>query len=391
MKKAISVILSLILCLGMTSFVFASDQEMDDNYYYFTDRSGNEMKAPKHAFAKRVVSFTPGNPWTKIADDQDPETTLGLPDYKSSEKRTNLCLGAGGVLILEFDVAIYDGEGDDIYVFEVGGDVEATFVEVSRDLSTWYEAGKVGGATAGVDLEGKVPENSKFRYVRLTDQKTSIYSSWPGADIDAVSGLNSKAVTSDWADNEMEEADKEDLIPDSLKDKDLTKPITRAEFAGVSVKVYENLGNTTALPAVINPFTDTTDLDVMKAFNVGITNGIGDNLFAPDSLLNREQCATMLTRVFKRSTMPGWTLETDGQFRLDYVQPALFADDSQISGWARDSVYFMAANNIINGIGDNLFAPKNTTPEQEALGYANATREQALVISVRMVKNLKHT
>lgn len=89
--------------------------------------------------------------------------------------------------------------------------------------------------------------------------------------------------------------------------------------------------------------------------------------------------------------MPGWTLETDGQFRLDYVQPALFADDSQISGWARDSVYFMAANNIINGIGDNLFAPKNTTPEQEALGYANATREQALVISVRMVKNLKHT
>ena len=388
--KAVSVILSLIMCLGMVSFVFAADQEKDDNYYYFTDRSGNEMKAPKYAFATRVVSFTPGDPWTKEKDDQDPDSTLGLPDYTSSGKYNNLCMGAGGVLVLEFNIAVYDGEGDDIYVFEIGGDVEATFVEVSNDLSTWYEAGKVGGATAGVDLAGKVPENSKFRYVRLTDLKTSIHTAWPGADIDAVSGLNSKAVTSDWADSEIYDPEIEDpLIPDSLIGKDLTLPITRAEFAGVSVKVYENLSNTKALPAVINPFIDTTDLDVLKAFNVGITNGIGDNLFAPDSLLNREQCATMLTRVFKRSTMPGWTLETDSQFHLSYVQPALFADDRYISDWARDSVYFMAANTIINGMGDNLFAPKNMTPEQEALGYANATREQALVIAVRMVKKLR--
>ena len=56
-----------------------------------------------------------------------------------------------------------------------------------------------------------------------------------------------------------------------------------------------------------------------------------------------------------------------------------------ISGWARDSVYFMAANKIINGVGNNKFAPKNTTTAEEAVGYANATREQALAIAVRMV------
>ena len=49
----------------------------------------------------------------------------------------------------------------------------------------------------------------------------------------------------------------------------------------------------------------------------------------------------------------------------------------------------MAANGIINGMGGNLFAPRNMTPDQEALGYANATREQALAIAVRMVENLK--
>ena len=33
--------------------------------------------------------------------------------------------------------------------------------------------------------------------------------------------------------------------------------------------------------------------------------------------------------------------------------------------------------------------PKNTSSVEEAQGYANATREQALIIAVRMVENLK--
>ena len=49
-----------------------------------------------------------------------------------------------------------------------------------------------------------------------------------------------------------------------------------------------------------------------------------------------------------------------------------------ISAYAKESVYFMVANNIINGMGGNKFAPKNTTSAEEAQGYANATREQAL-------------
>lgn len=44
---------------------------------------------------------------------------------------------------------------------------------------------------------------------------------------------------------------------------------------------------------------------------------------------------------------------------------------------------------ITDGVGDNKFAPSNTTTEEEATGYANATREQALLIAVRMVENLK--
>ena len=48
----------------------------------------------------------------------------------------------------------------------------------------------------------------------------------------------------------------------------------------------------------------------------------------------------------------------------------------------------MAANGIINGVGNNKFAPKNVTTQEQATGYANATREQARLIAVRMVENL---
>lgn len=196
---------------------------------------------------------------------------------------------------------------------------------------------------------------------------------------------------SSWARPELERAIELDLIPLSLKDSsiDYTKPITRAEFAGVAVRTFEILSGTTALPAVTNPFKDTNDLDVLKAFNADIMIGVSSTEFAPNTILNREQAATALTRVFKRATMPGWTYETDANFTLNYTRPAPFADDASISGWAKDSVYFMNAYDIIRGVGNNMFAPRATTTAQQAEGYANATREQALLIALRMVENLR--
>ena len=193
---------------------------------------------------------------------------------------------------------------------------------------------------------------------------------------------------SDWAVPELEKAASLGLIPDSLYGMDLTRPITRAEFAAVSVKVYESLSGQTAAPAAANPFTDTSDTEVLKAFNVGITAGTSTTTFDPGEILNREQAATMLTRVYKRIAIDGWTLAADADFTLPYTRQAPFADDADISDWARDSVYFMVSKEIIQGMGNNLFAPRNITSAEEAANYASATREQALLISTRMVENL---
>ena len=198
---------------------------------------------------------------------------------------------------------------------------------------------------------------------------------------------------SEWAQTWMEEADGLGLIPDCLVGVDLKKQITRQEFAAVAVKIYESLAGEPAQPVADNPFIDCDDPEVLKALNVGITVGTAADKFSPDDTLTREQCATMLTRVYKKVAIPGWSMSSDAsfdsQFKAMFTMPALFDDDAQISGYAKDSVYFMAANGIINGVGNNLFAPKHGTNADEAATYGLATREQALKIAVGMVQNLK--
>ena len=196
-------------------------------------------------------------------------------------------------------------------------------------------------------------------------------------------------IASDWAKPEIEKAYTLGLVPDVLKDVDLRENINRAEFAAVVVKVFEDLASTQAIPVVNNPFTDTDDLEILKAYWVGAVRGLSGTIYGPEDLLTREQCATMLTRVFKRIAFAGWTYETDGDFTLDYTMPEPFTDDADISDYARESVYFMVANNILKGYDGYVFAPKNSTPKQEAEGYANTTREVALAIAVRMIENLK--
>lgn len=194
--------------------------------------------------------------------------------------------------------------------------------------------------------------------------------------------LSASAYTgaSDWAAAELKKAEEYSLIPPSLENADVSKPITRSEFASLSVKLYEALGKTELKAAEVNPFSDTSDEQVLKAYAAGITTGTSDTTFEPDALLSREQAATMLARTYSKSmdkeAKPSGTAEK-------------FADDGFISDWAKDSVYFMVENAIINGIGEGKFAPRNVTQEQEDALYANSTREQAVAISVRMYEKFK--
>ncbi|MBR2878478.1 MAG: S-layer homology domain-containing protein [Clostridia bacterium] len=241
---------------------------------------------------------------------------------------------------------------------------------------------------------GFINLNDNTIYMRLrfwvSQNGKNSYSPWSEVFTVGDSVAQNVFEASDWAQAELAVVRNLGIIPDSLSSADLRENITREEFAAVAVKAYGAMAED-GLTAVYveNPFVDTANEDVLIAYALGITTGVSATEFDPTALLNREQAATMLTRVFKKVTMPGWSISTDANFNLKYEKPSAFVDDAYISDWAKDSVYFMAANGIINGIGDNRFAPQNTTPEEEKAGYANATREQAIIIATRMVKNLK--
>ncbi|MBQ3404178.1 MAG: copper amine oxidase N-terminal domain-containing protein [Oscillospiraceae bacterium] len=195
MKRIFSVLIAISLTLCVTTVAFAEEGSLNGGTYTFTDRQGNVVTAPVNAFAYRVVQFTPGSPWRSASTNTDPSLALGLPDADDSNSSTgDLCLGNNGVLVLEFDTPIFDGSGNDIYIFEVGGNVESSKIEVSNDLKTWYFIGIAEGSTAGLDFTGKVPAGSSFKYVRVTDSGENPSGGWPGADIDAVCGLNTKPV-----------------------------------------------------------------------------------------------------------------------------------------------------------------------------------------------------
>jgi len=199
---------------------------------------------------------------------------------------------------------------------------------------------------------------------------------------------------SDWFEDEtMSDAQQQKifnaLIPAELKNKDLKKDITRAEFCAVAVQLYEQMGGPVLNAASLSsPFVDTSSDAVKKAYKLGITNGTSATTFDPYTLISREQLATMLTRVYKSLNLPGWTLATDGQFKLDSSGTKKFADDQYISGYAKPSVYFMVKNGVIKGLTDTTFGPRNLTTYEEAIGYANASREQALIMAVRMFQKL---
>ena len=367
MKKAFISI--LVICLVvMTSFAFADIID-----------PGVRTKAPSEADLKTAPIISKleihddngSNIWLEVTV-QTPANVRNAIDYFENHELGYNQAGFIGNIMLQYSID--------------GGEWEESGLGVPSDYE--HDDDWNGVFQTGYLSELHVDSNVKARayFNGATADGTIRVSDFSNELV-----LNEKAdfQASTWAQNELAEAEKLNLIPNSLKNSDLTKSITREEFAEVSVKAYEALTGNQSTPVETNPFTDTKNREVLKAYNLGITTGTSATTFDPNALLNREQAATMLTRTYKKATIDGWTIADDSKFPLEYTKSNTFADDKDISEWAKDSVYFMNANGIINGVGDNNFAPKNTTSAQEAVGYANATREQAIIIATRMVKNLK--
>lgn len=195
----------------------------------------------------------------------------------------------------------------------------------------------------------------------------SAYSNVASTKIDAYTNASA------WAKPELDEANEKGLIPESMIGADMTKPITREEFAELAIKLYETTTGTKAKATSPNPFSDTINPEILKAFELGITTGTSATTFTPKALTNREQVASMLSRAIRK-------MVPDNDFST--VGAPSFTDQKDISSWALEHVKYMSKLGIIKG-SDGKFMPKAITTMEIASGYATTTREQAVAMSLR--------
>lgn len=169
---------------------------------------------------------------------------------------------------------------------------------------------------------------------------------------------------SEWAKADIGEAETLGIVPDDFT-ADWMSPIKRAEFCTLAYNSLQQLlGGLPELP-IVSPFKDTDSREVAYLNALGVINGKSKTEFAPNDLLTREEAAAILDRAAKLAG-----IDTDGTIRNDIA----YADDAQISDWARTGVYNMYAVGIMKGT-DKGFEPKSSY-----------TVEQSIVTLMRTVR-----
>ena len=130
--------------------------------------------------------------------------------------------------------------------------------------------------------------------------------------------------------------------------------ITRAEFAALLVRALN-------LPVPDHAELAFKDKDkipewahsyIAAAVDAKLILGYEDDTFRADKQINREEICAVMVRAF------GIALESDVEHS--------FADDDQMSEWARPYIAAAANAGLMNGRGDNRFAPKQLATRAEA-------------------------
>lgn len=309
------------------------------------------MAAPENLSAQ-VATYSDGTPYFKISFEV-PATVeaLASKEYEYSEP--------GGNYFLELEYKIGDGN------WYTGGN--------SFSYDAWQNANL---SPEDLGMNGNIDIKANTYHIRA---RFICHSFSPDADGVRIAGdtyyspysnvfsIGTNAYqkykdASSWAIPELDKAVEYGFITDKIKNK-MNGPITREEFCEVVVKLYEKTMGKSATYSNMNAFSDTKNPEIFKAYELGIVSGVGENKFAPNELVNREQVAAMMHRAVK-------VVKPSADFSI--VGAERFSDENLISPWALESVKFMNKNGLMKGVGEGKIAPKGTT-----------TREQAVMMVVR--------
>lgn len=151
------------------------------------------------------------------------------------------------------------------------------------------------------------------------------------------------------------------------------QPITRAEFAEFIVRGLGLEGDPQAA-GVFRDIRTSSDMAayIGAAYKANIVAGVSADRFEPNSLITREQMASMMVRAARAAGADILLSRTQS----DYLVP--YRDYNSLSTWARGDMARAIEAKIISGTSVNQLGPKN-----------NATRAEAAVMIKRLLEYVK--
>ncbi|MGB9694823.1 MAG: S-layer homology domain-containing protein [Caldisericaceae bacterium] len=181
------------------------------------------------------------------------------------------------------------------------------------------------------------------------------------------SSIFNDATASRWAISELTQAYNYGLTYPDIMGK-FQQPITREEFCVIVVKMYTKLTNKT-VTAGTSPFSDTSNPEIVKAYQLGIVNGTGGGKFSPTLSITRQEIATMIYRALSKAftTLPQIN-------KINFP----FKDKDKIASWALQSMMFAYQNGIMKGVTSDTIEP-----------LSNTTREQGIILVKRTYENFR--
>ncbi len=186
---------------------------------------------------------------------------------------------------------------------------------------------------------------------------------------EALAAANTKGEASSWAKETIEKAIEIGIVPEELQSKYIKK-INRDEFCRLAVNTYKAV---TKMEYTTDKsyFRDTDAEYINAAYELQIVSGVGNDMFAPEKNITRQEAAVMLNNLARLLNIKG--TENIGKF----------VDESYFADWAKSSIYSVAAMKsgdtyVMAGTGEGKFSP-----------WMNYTREQAIATMWRLYNCLE--
>ena len=406
MKKLLAIILSITMLLSMGTVAFADgvDGPMQKaklkvgisadfppfEYYdeneelygfdvdlmnYIGDRIGFDIEFVNMSFDQLFSAVMGGDVDCAISAIAVTEERNNVIDYTIpylSAKVTYWDEESTDTSIEEYAIVFPNNSVEKANVLETAGQV-AIYNLVNNALSELIEDKTVEKLGEKYNLN-KAADTDEFDYEYTV---MPVPAELPNAGNDtlgenAMSDGTPLAPPSDWAVSDVKKAEALN-ITEKGKVYRYSMSITREEFCELIYNYCYNVIKEVDTVTGENKFTDTTNSKIIRLNAMGIINGKTETEFAPNDLLTREEAAVILNRMVNK-TIP--VPVTEMYFNFD--------DESSISGWASDSIQVMCNMGVMNGVGNNKFAPKETYTTEQAIAtivrvYAAQSSNSAII------------